>query len=120
MLHVVSHRSSPKRSRYRELYLGLVSLEENCSLHPKRPPMAEEKKDEKARDPFKMFLEEDLVQQRNEMMDNFAQNLRILPMVMAKAYSTRSHFASATPFKVQVNFDIPLFEGKIDADALEK
>jgi hypothetical protein len=25
-----------------------------------------------------------------------------------------------TPFKVQVNFDIPLFEGQIDADALEK
>ena len=24
------------------------------------------------------------------------------------------------PFKVQVNFDIPLFEGKIDAYALEK
>jgi hypothetical protein len=25
-----------------------------------------------------------------------------------------------TPFKVQVNFDIPLFEGQIDVDALEK
>jgi hypothetical protein len=25
-----------------------------------------------------------------------------------------------TPFKVQVDFDIPLFEGHIDADALEK
>ena len=24
------------------------------------------------------------------------------------------------PFKVQVNFDIPIFEGQIDADALEK
>jgi hypothetical protein len=33
---------------------------------------------------------------------------------------TRIHFASATPFKVQFNFDILLFEGKIDADALEK
>jgi hypothetical protein len=41
-------------------------------------------------------------------------------MVAAEASSTRSHFTSATPFKVQVNFDIPLFEGQIDADALEK
>jgi hypothetical protein len=54
------------------------------------------------------------------MMDNFAQILRRLPMVATEASSTRSHFASATPFKVQVNFDIPLFEGQIDAEALEK
>jgi hypothetical protein len=33
---------------------------------------------------------------------------------------TRNHFTCATPFKVQFNFDIPLFEGQIDADALEK
>jgi hypothetical protein len=26
----------------------------------------------------------------------------------------------ATPFKVQVNFDIPLFEGLIDVDAIDK
>ena len=30
----------------------------------------------------------------------------------------RKCFGDETPFKVQVNFDIPLFEGKIDADAL--
>ena len=34
--------------------------------------------------------------------------------------STIIHFGGVTPFKVQVNFDIPLFEGQIDADALEK
>jgi hypothetical protein len=33
--------------------------------------------------------------------------------------SSRSHFGD-TPFKVQVNFGIPVFEGLIDADALEK
>ena len=27
---------------------------------------------------------------------------------------------STTPFKVQVNFDILIFEGKIDADAVER
>ena len=37
----------------------------------------------------------------------------------ASASSTSSWFGDATPFKVQVNFDIPLFEGKIDADALD-
>jgi hypothetical protein len=31
--------------------------------------------------------------------------------------SSRSH---ATPFKVQVNFDIPLFEGMIDEDVVDK
>jgi hypothetical protein len=54
------------------------------------------------------------------MMDNFTQILRRLPMVAADASLTRSHFTSATPFKVQVNFDIPLFESQIDVDALEK
>ena len=53
------------------------------------------------------------------MMDNFA--LILLTMLMAvNAPSTSIHFVGVTPFKVQVNFDIPLFEGKIDADALEK
>jgi hypothetical protein len=38
----------------------------------------------------------------------------------AEAYSTRNHFGGAAPFKIQVNFDIPLFEGRIDTYALEK
>jgi hypothetical protein len=73
--------------------------------------MEEEKRDDKEGDCFKIVLEESLVKQRNEMMDNFSQILRRLPMATAKASSTRSHFASATPFKVQVSFDISLFEG---------
>ena len=35
------------------------------------------------------------------------------------APSTSNRFGGVTPFKVQVNFDIPLFEVKIDADALK-
>jgi len=54
------------------------------------------------------------------MMDNFAQILRRLLVAATEASSTSNHFASATPFKVQVNFDITLFEGQIDVDALEK
>jgi hypothetical protein len=49
------------------------------------------------------------------MMDNFVQILRRFPM--GEASSSSSH---ATPFKVQVNFDIPLFEGLIDGDDVDK
>jgi hypothetical protein len=57
-------------------------------------------------DPFKMFLEEALMQQRNDMMDIFVQILRRLPTCDASSSSR-----GATPFKVQINFDIPIFEG---------
>ena len=66
-------------------------------------------------DHFKMLLEESLVQQRNEMMDNFAHILRWLP-----TGDTSSSSDHATPFKVQVNFDIPLFKGLIDVDVVDK
>jgi hypothetical protein len=66
----------PTRSGYKELGLELVSLEEKISRMPKRPLMVGENKDDGTRDPFKMFLEESLMQQRNEMMDSFAQILR--------------------------------------------
>jgi hypothetical protein len=75
--------------------------------------MGDEKKDDGVGDPIKMLLKESLKQQRNEMMDNFAQILRQLPT--GEASSSRE-----TPFKVQVNFDIPLFEGLIDADVVDK
>jgi hypothetical protein len=52
-------------------------------------------------------------------MDNFIQILQWLPIARVKP-STRNHFGGATPFKVQVNFVIPLFGGQIDIDALEK
>ena len=52
------------------------------------------------------------------MMDSFSQILlRIL--AMENPPSTSKHFRDDTPFKVQVNFYIPLFEEKIDADALD-
>jgi hypothetical protein len=59
------------------------------------------------------------VQQRNEMMDNFAQILQRLLMVV-EASSTSNHFEGVIPFKLQVNFDIPLFEGQIDENDIEK
>ena len=51
------------------------------------------------------------------MMDKFAQILQRLPTYGASA--SNSHSRGATPFKVQVNFEIPLFEGQIDVDAVD-
>ena len=52
------------------------------------------------------------------MMDSFAQILQRLPRGDASA--SNSYSRNATPFKVQVNFEIPIFEGQIDADVIDK
>ena len=62
-----------------------------------------------------MLLEEALAQQRNEMMDIFAQTLQRLPIG-----DTSSSNRGTAPFNVQINFDIHIFEGKIDANVLDK
>jgi len=49
------------------------------------------------------------------MIDNFAQILRRLPT--RDAYTSRG---GPTPFKVHINFDIPIFEGQIYADSIDK
>ena len=51
-------------------------------------------------------------------MDNFNQILQRLPT--DDAFASSSHFGGATPFKVQVNFDIPIFDGRIYVDAIDK
>jgi hypothetical protein len=53
------------------------------------------------------------------MMENFSHILQRLPTASGSS-SSSDHFGSTSPFKVQVNFDIPIFEGQIDADALDK
>jgi hypothetical protein len=53
---------SPTRSEYKELGLELVSLEDRSYHTPKRPLMAGEKKDEGTGDPFKLVIEEALMQ----------------------------------------------------------
>ena len=63
---------SPTQSGYKELGLDLVEPLQDQPHKPRRPPMAEEKKDEGAGDPIKILLEEALEKQRNAMMDNFA------------------------------------------------
>ena len=53
------------------------------------------------------------------MMDNFSHILQRLP-IETSTYLSSGHFGGTSPFKVQVNFDIPIFEGQRDEDALEK
>jgi hypothetical protein len=53
------------------------------------------------------------------MMENFSHILQRL-LITTGTSSSSSHFGGISPFKVQVNFDIPIFEGQIDVDALEK
>ena len=109
---------SPTRSGYKELGLDLVEPLQDQPFKPRWMPMGDENKDEGVGDPIKILLEEALEKQRNTMMDNFAQILQRLPTGSASA--SNSHSGGATPFKVQVNFDIPIFEGQIEADAVDR
>jgi hypothetical protein len=116
---IVFQCMSPTRSEYRKLGLELVSLEENHSCTPKKPSMAEENKNDGAEDSINVLLEQALTQQRDEMMENFSHILQRLPIKTFMS-SSSNHFGSTSPFKVQVNFYILVFEGQIDVDALEK
>ena len=80
--------------------------------------MANEKKDKGAGDSIKILLKEALKRQRNAMMDNFSQIL--LRLSKGDTSTFGSYFGSAAPFKVQVNFDIPIFEGQIVVETVDK
>ena len=107
------------RSEYRNLGLELVSLEDSRSRTPKKASMVEEKKNDGADDPISLLLEQALSRQTDKMMDNFSHILQCLPIETCTS-SSSGHFGVTSPFKVQVNFDILVFEGQIDADTLEK
>ena len=94
---------SPMRAGYKELGIDLVEPLQDQPRKSRRPPMGDEKKNEGAEDPIKMFLDEALEKQSNAMMDKFSHILQRLPSSI--------HSRGATPFKVQVNFDIPVFDG---------
>jgi hypothetical protein len=107
------------RFEYSKLGRDLVSLEENISLTQNRPSMEEENKSDGAEYSINLLLEQALMRQRHKIMDNFSHILQHLPIIEG-TYSSRGHFEGTSSFKVQVNFDISIFEGEIDADALEK
>jgi hypothetical protein len=100
---------SPIRSGYIELGLELVSLEEKLSFQSKRPPMVEEQIDEGVGDPINLLLMDVLAKHRKTMMNHFSQILQML-LTTTKEYLSSCHFGGITPFKVQVNFNIPIFE----------
>jgi hypothetical protein len=81
--------------------------------------MVEEKKNDGVDDPINLLLEQALTRQRDEMMENFANILKCLP-IASGTFSSSDHFGGTSSFKVQVNFYILVFEGQIDAEALEK
>ncbi len=66
-----------------------------------------------------MLLEEALTWKQIKTIDTFSQTLRRL-LTTTEGTLNNNQFGGPNPFKVQVNFDITLFEGQIDADALEK
>jgi hypothetical protein len=109
---------SPTRSRYKELRLEVLDPLKDRPRQPRQPPMPEEKRDERAGDPIQLLLKESLTTE-GEMMEIFAQILRRLPTI-ANQSSSSGHFGGVALFKVQVNFDIPVFECQIDANALER
>jgi hypothetical protein len=119
LLLIVFQCMSPTRSKYSKLGLELISLEDNRSRTPKKPSMAEAKKNEGVDDSISLLLEQAFMRQRDEMMENFSHILQRLPIATC-ASSSSDHFGSTSPFKVHVNFDIPVFEGQIDAKALDK
>jgi hypothetical protein len=50
-------------------------------------------------------------------MENVSRILQCMSITTGES-SSRDKFRGTSLFKVQVNFDIPVFEGQIDADAL--
>jgi hypothetical protein len=110
---------SPTRFEYSKLGLELVSLEENHFRMPKKPSMVKENKNDGEEDSINLLLEKSLTRQRDKMMENFSHILQHL-LIKTCASSSSDHFRGISPFKVQVNFDILVFEGQIDADALDK
>jgi hypothetical protein len=53
------------------------------------------------------------------MMENFTHILQRVS-IKTGVSSSSTHFGGTSPFKVDVNFDILIFEGQIDVDALDK
>jgi hypothetical protein len=71
--------------------------------------MVEEIKNDREDDFINLLLEQALTRQRDEMMENFSHILQHLSMA-SSASSSNNHFGGTSPFKVHVNFYIPIFE----------
>jgi hypothetical protein len=57
------------------------------------------------------------MQQRDKMKENFSHILqRLSDNSQERVFIEIDHFGGTSPFEVQVNFDILVFEGQIDAE----
>jgi hypothetical protein len=110
---------SSTRPMYIKLGVEIIYLEENSSCTPKKPSTVEEKKRDGVEDSINLFLEQALTRQRDEMMEIFSHILQCL-WIKTGVYSSSKNFGGTSPFKVQFNVYIPIFEGQIDEDALKK
>jgi hypothetical protein len=99
LLLIIFHCMSPTRSEYSKVGLKLVSLEDNFSCMPKKPSMAEEKKNDGVDDPISLLLEQALTRQRDKMTENFFHILQHLP-IASGASSSSDNFGGTSPFKV--------------------
>jgi hypothetical protein len=110
----------PRRVPSIAIWVSRLSLLKKIALaHPRNPQWWKKRKMTEHDDPINLLLEQALTRQRDEMMENFSHILQCL-LIASGTSSSRSHFGGTSPFKVQVNFYIPVFEGQIDAEALEK
>jgi hypothetical protein len=75
LIFIVFQHMSPTRSEYSQLGLEFVSPKDNHSRMPKKPSMATEKKNGGEEYFIYLLLEQALVQQRDEMMENFVHIL---------------------------------------------
>ena len=79
--------------------------------------MVEEADNRHATNEIEQLIKKSLARQRTEMFTQFNQ---IFMRVTANSgeFSTQSHSDKISPFKVQMNLDIPNLEGKIDAESV--
>lgn len=94
------------RSSYQRLGLDTQDLSKYPPLRRTQSKMSD--------NDVKKLVEEALNKQREEMMSQFSNLLQ-----KQKPSESETPFRGNTPFKVQVNFDIPNFEGKVDAEAVD-
>jgi hypothetical protein len=85
-------------------------LRTTALTRPRNPLCWQKKKKGGAEDFINMFLEKALARKTDEMMESFSHILQRL-LIATGASSLRDHFGGTSPFKVQVNFYIPVFEG---------
>jgi hypothetical protein len=69
--------------------------------------MATKMKDDGEEDSINLLLEQALARQRDKMMENFAHILQRLSIATGTS-SSSGDFGGTSPFKVQVNFNIPV------------